>query len=203
MRICRDAGALLIVDEVVTGFGRTGRLFGSEHWDIRPDIMTLAKGLTSGYVPMGATVVSREVNDAFEREPLLHLNTYAGHPLGCAAALANIEILIAEELPQRAAALAPALRRALDGLAERISRVARVSAIGYLSSVELDVSDIASPDAAVMGLRHGMYERGVIARCAHSGGVLTVVFYPCLVADEDDVARGVAGVGDALNAVLG
>lgn len=201
-RICRDAGALLIVDEVVTGFGRTGRMFGSEHWDIRPDIMTLAKGLTSGYVPLGATVVSREVNDAFEREPLLHLNTYSGHPVACAAALANIEILVGEELPQRAATLEPALRRVLDGLAGRISRVSRASAIGLLSSIELDVSDVADPDSLVMEVRHRMYEHGVVARCAHGGGFLTVVFYPCLVVGEDDVEIGVAGVGAALAGAL-
>ena len=90
--ICKDAGALLIVDEVVTGFGRTGRMFGAEHWDVRPDILTMAKGITSGYVPLGAVAVSRAVEEAFS-EPLLHLNTYAGHPVACEAALANIEIL--------------------------------------------------------------------------------------------------------------
>ena len=66
----------------MTGFGRTGRLFGCEHWDIRPDIMSVAKGLTSGYAPMGATIVSRRVEDAFADGPLMHLNTYAGHPGG-------------------------------------------------------------------------------------------------------------------------
>ena len=107
--ICREAGALLIVDEVVTGFGRTGRMFGAEHWDVRPDVMTMAKGITSGYVPLGAVAVSRAVEEAFS-EPLLHLNTYAGHPVACEAALANIEILQREQLPERAAVLEPVLR---------------------------------------------------------------------------------------------
>src|SRR5690606_25767227 len=71
--LCREHGILLIVDEVVTGFGRTGAMFASEHWDIRPDILTMAKGLTSGYAPMGATVVSREVEEAFADRPVLHL----------------------------------------------------------------------------------------------------------------------------------
>jgi adenosylmethionine-8-amino-7-oxononanoate aminotransferase len=198
--ICKEAGALLIVDEVVTGFGRTGRMFGAEHWDVRPDVMTLAKGITSGYVPLGAVAVSRAVEEAFA-EPLLHLNTYAGHPVACEAALANIEILRREQLPERAAGLEPVLRRALDALAAANPRVLRTSVIGLLSSIELDV---AGADAdAVLRVRHAMYEHGVIARAAQAGDLLSVVFYPALVVSEADLEGGVAAVADALDSVLG
>jgi adenosylmethionine-8-amino-7-oxononanoate aminotransferase len=200
--ICRDSGALLIVDEVVTGFGRTGRMFGSEHWNIRPDIVTLAKGLTSGYVPMGATVVSRRVEEPFRDRPLLHLNTYAGHPVACEAALANIEIMLRECLSQNAAALEPLLKRELERVADRVPQVVRVSAIGLLSSIEVDASAIGDPDGAVLALRHAMYEHGVVARCSHSGGILSVVFYTTLTVGEDDLRRGVGGVADALVSVL-
>jgi adenosylmethionine-8-amino-7-oxononanoate aminotransferase len=200
---CREAGALLIVDEVVTGFGRTGRLFGSEHWGIEPDIVTLAKGLTSGYVPLGATVVARRVEEAFHEGPLLHLNTYAGHPVACEAALASTDILLRERLPERAAALEPLLSRSLAAAAERLPRAVRVSALGLLSSIELDVSREPEPADLVVALRHAMYERGVLARCAAGDGILTVVFYPPLCVDEEDVEEGVAAVGDALAAVLG
>ena len=199
--ICRDAGALLIVDEVVTGFGRTGRMFGSQHWGIEPDVMTLAKGLTSGYLPMGATVVSRRVEQAFD-EPLLHLNTYAGHPVACEAALANIEILTTERLPENAHALEPVLRGLLEGVAASISSVLRVSVIGLLSSIEVDASSVDDVPRLIVDLRHALYENGVIARCAAAANVLTVVFYPPLVVDEVDLELGVAGVGTALASVL-
>jgi adenosylmethionine-8-amino-7-oxononanoate aminotransferase len=201
--ICRESGALLVVDEVVTGFGRTGRMFGCERWNIQPDVMTLAKGLTSGYVPLGATVVSRRVEEAFHDAPLLHLNTYAGHPVGCEAALANIEILQRERLPEHAAELEPVLREHLEEVGERIPRVARISVLGLLSSVEIDVTGDDDAERLLIRLRHAMYENGVVARCSASGGILGVVFYPPLIVDEDDLARGVEAVADALEAVLG
>ena len=202
--ICRESGALLVVDEVVTGFGRTGRLFACEHWGIRPDILTMAKGLTSGYVPLGATAVSRRVEDAFRDAPLLHLNTYAGHPVACEAALAVIEIMLRERLAERAAALEPVLRSCLEGLRAQVPGVVRVSAIGLLSSVEVEVPAESGhdSDALLRRLRHALYEHGVLARCAAGGGVLTVVFYPALTVDEEDVHRGVAGVGAALAATV-
>jgi adenosylmethionine-8-amino-7-oxononanoate aminotransferase len=200
--ICEAAGALLVVDEVVTGFGRTGRMFGSEHWDIRPDVMTMAKGITSGYVPLGAVAVSRRVEDAFA-EPLLHLNTYAGHPVACEAALANIEILRRERLPERAAALEPMLRGGLEAFAARFPRVTRISVLGLLSSVELSIDGAGDVDDLVLRVRHAMYENGVLARCAGAGGVLSVVFYPPLVVGEEDLERGVAAVAGALESVLG
>ena len=197
--ICKEAGALLIVDEVVTGFGRTGRMFGAEHWDVRPDVMTMAKGITSGYVPLGAVAVSRAIEEAFS-EPLLHLNTYAGHPVACEAALANIEIIRRERLPERAAELEPVLRRGLDAIAEANPRVLRTSAIGLLSSIELDVAGVDSD--AVLRVRHAMYENGVIARASQAGDLLSVVFYPVLVVSEADLEGGVSAVAEALDSVI-
>ena len=201
--VCREHGILLIVDEVVTGFGRTGRLFGCEHWGVRPDIMTVAKGLTSGYAPMGATIVSRQVEDAFADGPLLHLNTYAGHPVACEAGLATLDILQAERLPENAAALEPALQSGLEALRERVDGVLRVSAHGLLSSIELDISSHPDPAALLTEVRHETYERGLIVRCAQADGVLTIVFYPTLVVDEEDIATGTRLLGDALADSLG
>ncbi len=193
----------MIVDEVVTGFGRTGRLFGCEHWDVQPDIMSVAKGLTSGYAPMGATIVSRQVEDAFADGPLLHLNTYAGHPVACEAALATLDILQAERLPENAAALQPAVEAGLGALRERIDGVLRVSVLGLLSSVEVDISGHPDPAALLTEVRHETYERGLIVRCAQADGVLTIVFYPTLVVDEEEVAAGTRLLGDALADLLG
>ena len=95
------------------------------------------------------------------------------------------------------------LRRCLGQIAARNPRVVRVSAIGLLSSIEARTEGIDDAEAAVLGLRHTMYENGVIARCAQAGDVVTVVFYPALVVDEEAIERGVKGVGDALASVLG
>lgn len=199
---CRRHGILLIADEVVGGFGRTGRMFASEHWGLRPDIMTMAKGLTSGYAPMGATAVARHVEDAFADGPLLHLNTYAGHPVAAEAGLATLDVLAEESLVARAAALEPVLRRELERVREATSRVVAISVIGLLSSIELDITDRDDAHDVLIGLRHELYERGVIARCAAGDGILTIVFYPTLVVSEDDLAVGGDAVADAVGAVL-
>jgi adenosylmethionine-8-amino-7-oxononanoate aminotransferase len=201
--LCRDNGILLVVDEVVTGFGRTGRLFGSEHFGIEPDIMTIAKGLTSGYAPMGATIVSRGVEEAFAAGPLLHLNTYAGHPVACEAALATLDILERERLVEHAAELAPVLEAGLLAIGERTERVIKVSVLGLLSSIELDVSDRTDAPDVLITLRHEMYERGLIARGSVGDGVLTVVVYPTLVVTEEDVRFATETLGEALLAALG
>lgn len=200
--ICRANGVLLILDEVVTGFGRTGRMFGAEHWSIRPDILTMAKGITSGYVPLGAVATSRMVEAAFS-EPLVHLNTYAGHPVACEAALANIEIIRRERLAEHAAQLEPLLQRSLEAFAARNGRVVRVTAIGLLSSIELSVDGIDDVEEVVLRVRHAMYEHGVLARCSQAGDVVSVVFYPALVVRADDLERGVRAVGDAVESVVG
>jgi len=99
--ICDDFGILLIIDEVICGFGRTGRWFGVEHFGIQPDLITMAKGISSGYVPLGAVGCTDEVVDPVET--FEHLHTYANHPVSCAAGLKNIEILKVEKLIERSA----------------------------------------------------------------------------------------------------
>ena len=113
-RICRERGVLLIADEVISGFGRLGRWFGCERYGFTPDLMTCAKGISSGYVPLGAVVVSDRVRAPFwdvNAAPFLHGSTYAGHPAACVAGLANIDILEREGLVERAAVLEPVLAR--------------------------------------------------------------------------------------------
>lgn len=188
--ICRRYGVLLIADEVVTGFGRTGRMFASEHWGIRPDLMTIAKGMTSGYVPMGATIASREVESAFADRPLLHLNTYAGHPLGCEAAMAVLDVIEREELVARAASAESLISQAFARMAGSLRRVRRFSAIGMLGSIELDVSDNPDADAELLRVRHDAYERGLAIRAGLDGETLAVVFYPPLTATDDELGQG-------------
>ncbi len=104
--ICTRYGVLLIADEIITGFGRTGKMFACQHTDVVPDMMTLSKGLSSGYIPIGATVVSHAIAETFKggaEKMFRHGHTYGGHPVACAVALENIRLIERDALPQRAA----------------------------------------------------------------------------------------------------
>src|SRR5450759_1648888 len=120
-RLCDAHGILLVVDEVITGFGRLGTMFGSERFGIAPDMVTFAKGVTSGYLPLGGVLVGRRVQEPFWDGPagpvFRHGYTYSGHATACAAALANLDILEREGLVGRAAALEPVLAREIARLA--------------------------------------------------------------------------------------
>jgi adenosylmethionine-8-amino-7-oxononanoate aminotransferase len=200
--LCRRTGALLILDEVVTGFGRTGRMFGCDHWDIRPDIMVMAKGISSGYVPMGAVATSGRVNEVFRERPLLHLNTFAGHPVACAAAEATLDILERERLVENAAALEPVLRRELDRLASAIPQVIRVSVIGLMSSTEVDASKIVDMPGFVRRVRHEAYENGLLLRVNPDGTRVSAFFYPSLNVTRDDIATGVRALETAFRSAF-
>ena len=194
--ICDRHGILLISDEVITGFGRTGRYFGCDHWDLKPDIVVLAKGLTSGYVPMSACVVSGAIADSLRARPMTHISTYAGHPLGCAAALAALDILEQERLPEHAAQLETVVRDQMTRLAERVPAVTATSVLGMLGSVEVAVE--GDPPLAAARVAHEAYERGLIVRTAPADGEIVAYFYPPLVAGEDDVTFFFDVLGDVL-----
>jgi putrescine aminotransferase len=144
--ICRQYDVLFIADEVITGFGRTGRWFGLEHYGVEPDIMQFAKGITSGYVPLGGIGVSDTVRDVINGVPAgkrwMHAYTYSGHPTCCAVALENIAILERERLPQRAEAAGARLLNALRSL-ESLEGVGHVRGLGLMAGVEV-VADKAT-----------------------------------------------------------
>jgi len=198
---CDRHGILLILDEVVCGFGRTGRFFGSEHFDVRGDIITLAKGLTSGYVPMGAVAVSSRVNAPFLEKPLVHLNTYAGHPVACAAAQACLDILENEQLVGNAAKMEIVLRRELERMGQSLARLRDVSVIGLLSSVVLDIADCTDRAGLIHRMRQSAYENGLLARFATDGDEMSVHFYPALTVGEEDIVEGVAALERALRQI--
>ncbi len=135
--ICDRYGVLLIFDEVITGFCRTGRWFASEHWEVKPDIMSVAKGITSGYVPLGATIVSDRVAAAFDDTYLGAGLTYAAHPLACAAGCATLEVYLEERLDERAARLGSLLMDRLHALADAHPSVGEVRGLGLLAGIEL------------------------------------------------------------------
>ncbi len=140
--ICDKYGVLLIADEVITGFGRTGKMFAVEHWGVVPDIMTVAKGISSSYLPLAAAVARQEVADAFAGEDryFRHVLTFSGHPVSAAAALKNIEIIQREGLVQNAAQVGAYFLEQLQGLKEEHPIIGDVRGIGLLLAIEL-VSD--------------------------------------------------------------
>jgi adenosylmethionine-8-amino-7-oxononanoate aminotransferase len=135
--ICDRYDVLLILDEVITGFGRTGKWFASEHWGVVPDIMTTAKGISSGYLPRGAVIVKDDVVSAFSGENKFpHGITFASHPVACAAALANLEIIEKENLVENAARMGSYLLDRLQPLYEHAS-VGDVRGVGLMVGIEM------------------------------------------------------------------
>jgi putrescine aminotransferase len=140
--VCDRHGVLLIADEVVTGFGRTGHMFGTRLWGVKADMWCLAKGISSGYVPLGATVVSSKVLEAFSgSDPVLgtinHGYTYGAHPIGAAAALATVDIIEREDIPARAAREGSYFLERLHAMEKRFPIVGDVRGVGLMAGVEL------------------------------------------------------------------
>lgn len=199
--LCDEHGILLIVDEVVCGFGRTGKWFGIEHFGVSGDLTTYAKGLTSGYVPLGAVAVSREIQSTFVNRPLVHLNTYAGHPVACAAAHACLDILENEELVANAAAMQSVLGRELQRVRQAIPRTKEISVLGLLSSIVLDIADVEDKELLINRMRHDAYENGVLVRFAKDGDEMSAHFYPALIVGEDEICDGMAALERTLRGV--
>lgn len=135
--LCDKHGILLILDEVMAGFGRTGKMFACQHWDVVPDLMTVAKGLTSSYLPLGAVIMRDKVAAHFDKNVFYGGLTYNSHPMGCAAALAAIAVLEDEKLVENAAKLGNVLQRELFRMKEQHPSVGEVRSIGLFSIVEL------------------------------------------------------------------
>ncbi len=195
-RICRKHGVLLIADEVITGFGRTGTLFGCRHWDVTPDIMVFAKALTSGYLPLGATMAREEIFEVClgrqgEGREFRHGTTYSGHPVACAAAMVNIDIIEREGLVEKSRENGEYLVNRLREL-EDMAVVGDVNGLGLMARVELTGKGRA-PEIV-----QEMMRRGVILRPL--GDV--IAFSPPLVITRDEIDTIVDTLADILNKVL-
>jgi adenosylmethionine-8-amino-7-oxononanoate aminotransferase len=188
---CDRAGAFLILDEVICGFGRLGHWFGGERWGVRPDLATFAKGVSSGYLPVGGVVVGEAVRSRLEADPafvLRHGHTYSGHPTACAAAVANLAVLRDEDLLSRADPIGERLSAGLRSLVDG-ERVVEVRGAGAVWAARLG----AGLDAAAV--RDRMLEAGVIPR---NLGADVVAFCPPLVIDDDQLDRCVAAFAEAV-----
>ncbi len=204
--ICDKYDILLIIDEVMSGFGRTGEWFGVNHYPfVKPDIMALAKGLTSGYVPLGAVVVADDIADHFENNTLWAGLTYSSHPLGCAAAAANIEVYQEEKLIDNSREMGKVLRAGLVDLAEQHPCVGEVRGTGLLQVVEL-VKNRETREPMSGWNRPASEPMQRVATSLREQGMSTFVKWdwifcsPPLIANEEQIKEGLAMVDQALAA---
>jgi 4-aminobutyrate--pyruvate transaminase len=196
---------LLIADEVITGFGRTGTMFGVEQYAVQPDIVSLAKGITSGYLPLGAVGVSDEINDRLSTPDRLFMHgfTYSGHPVACAVGLRNIAMIEDEDLPANAAVRGEQLLAGLHDL-DNHPNIGNVRGKGLMAIVEVVADrDSKAGFAAAAGvgakLQAATRARGLIVRCNDTG----IAFSPPLIITEQEIDALVNGVGEAIREVLG
>jgi putrescine---pyruvate transaminase len=204
--ICDKYDVLLISDDVITGFGRTGRWFGLERYGIQPDMVTFAKGITSGYAPLGGIGISERIYRVIAEAPperrWMHAFTYSGHPTMCAVALANLEVIeregLVEEAERKGTKLLSALRQLLT-----LEHVGEVRGVGLMGAIEL-VEDKASRKAFAPGLKTGerLYrecvQRGLFSRFR---GDIYMLAPPFVITDEQ-IDRMVNILGDAIPAAV-
>ena len=182
--ICREKDVLLIVDEIQTGLGRTGKLWACQHWKVEPDVMCLAKGVAGG-VPMGVTLARREVMDSLKVGE--HTSTFGGNPLACTAASATIDVLISEKLPERAAELGNFFIEELRGLQDEFKVVRDVRGLGLMVGLEsrFDVYNIL-----MKALNYGLI--------LLYAGRNVLRFLPPLVISREQIQRGITVLRELL-----
>ncbi len=199
--ICDELDVLMIADEVITGFGRTGRWFACEHDGVVPDLMSVAKGITSGYIPLSASIARPHLADAFpagSTQENVHPNTYAAHPVACAAALATIRIMEQDKLVENAEAMGQRLLAGLQGALGRSPIVGEVRGRGLLVCVDLvepDGSGKSLDPKTVAELDRKAWDRGAIVYAR--GNVLRLAPPLCITSHEVDELVGV--VADSVN----
>ena len=189
-KLCDKHGALLIFDEVICGFGRTGKWFGAQHFDVTPDLITFAKAVTSGYLPLSGVIVSRQVSQAFE-EPGFMLRTgytYSGHPASCTAGIANLKLIESENLLERATQLGTRIRDGLKAL-KGDNLIESWRGDGAVYAAELGRDSIP--------VRDEMLTKGVIVRPI--GTCLAIC--PPLVTTNNEVDRIIDTMSTCLNQV--
>jgi beta-alanine--pyruvate transaminase len=198
--ICDRHGILLIFDEVITGFGRTGEPFGAQRFGVTPDLMTVAKGISNGCVPMGAVFVKQEIHDAFMNGPehlieFFHGYTYSAHPLACAAALATLDTYAEEGLLTRARELEKYFADALHGL-RGLPHVIDIRNIGLVGGVELAPLP-GQPAKRAFDVFLDCWERGVLIRTTGD----TIALSPPLIIEKQQIDQIIGTLADALRRV--
>jgi beta-alanine--pyruvate transaminase len=199
--ICDKYGILLILDEVITGFGRLGFAFAAERYGVVPDIITFAKGVTSGTVPMGGAIVRAPVYEAFMRGPehvieLFHGYTYSAHPLACAAGLATLDLYRKEKLFERARALEPKFADAAMAL-RGVPGVLDIRTVGLVAGIDLASKPDGFGKRAYAAMEKAFHDHGVMIRVTGD----TIALSPPLIVSEDEIEEIFAKVGKVIEAV--
>ncbi|HEY1707567.1 MAG TPA: aspartate aminotransferase family protein [Rhizomicrobium sp.] len=197
--ICDKYGILLIFDEVITGFGRLGSAFAAERYGVTPDIINFAKGVTNGAVPMGGSIISAKIHDAFMTGPehaieLFHGNTYSAHPLACAAGLATLDLYRDEGLYERAKQLEPIFEEAVHSL-KGAPFVADIRNVGLAAGIELEPDPNAPGRRGGDAIRLAFAEQDMVIRV----GGDTIALSPPFIISEDEIGRMVDGIRAVLS----
>jgi beta-alanine--pyruvate transaminase len=198
--ICDKYGILLIFDEVITGFGRLGAPFAAERYGVLPDMVTFAKGVTSGTVPMGGVIARKAVYDAFMQGPehaieLFHGYTYSGHPLACAAALATLDLYRDERLFERAKTMEPKWYDAIMSL-KGLPNVVDIRCVGLTGAIDMAPIPGSPGLRGYRALEHSFFDSGVMIR--PSGD--TIELTPPLIVSEKDIGEIMEKVGASIKA---
>jgi taurine--2-oxoglutarate transaminase len=200
--ICDRYGIVMIADEVMSGFGRTGRWFAVDHWNVTPDIMTMAKGLTSAYAPLGAVGMRPHIAEHFQDKTFVSGLTYNSHPISLAAAVANILVIQEDRLIERAASMGKVMRRMLNDLGEQHASVGEVRSIGLFGIIELvrdrrtrePLTPYNGSSPEMDALRQYALDKGLYIYTHWH----TLLVIPPLIIDEEQLAEGFSVLDRAL-----
>ena len=204
--ICDQYDVLLVADEVITGFGRTGKMFGLEHWDIEPDMILFAKAITSGYFPLGGIGVNDRIADVLDNSEAvwMHAYTYSAHPVGCAVALRTLDIIEKENFPAQAAEKGNYLLQKLQAALSDHPHVGEVRGLGLMAAIEMVKNKSTKeefPAEEKVGIRvhEATQERGLFSRLR--GDVFCIA--PPITTPESILDRIVEIMRESVEAVLG
>ena len=201
--ICDENDILLIADEIMTGFGRTGSWFGMDHWDVVPDLMTLAKGITSAYLPLSAIGATSKVSDVLDKDVLYCGMTYSGHPVSCAAGVAAIETYKEENLIENAKQMGSILEHRLFGFKEKHKCVGDVRSIGLFSCLELvknkKTKEPIDPKQYAKKISKMMLDKGLFSSIAGIQQAIYLYACPPLTINEEELNQGLDIIDDVLN----
>jgi len=203
--LCDRYGILLIADEVITGFGRAGAWFGSRLWDVKPDIMCLAKAITTGYFPFGAVMLNERIEQGYMNSDagsggFYHGYTYTGHPVGCAAALATLDVTFSKDLPGNSADQGGFIKSELEALAGTVSTIGEVRGVGLMIAIEVvsDRDNKTPADAETMTfLSDTAYDEGTLVRVSGNN----IIMSPPLILERADAQVIVGALASAFRAL--
>jgi taurine--2-oxoglutarate transaminase len=200
--LCDKYGIVMIADEVMSGFGRTGKWFAVDHWGVVPDIITMAKGLTSAYAPLGAVAMKPEIAAAFDERVFESGLTYTSHPISLAAAIANIQVMREDKIVEHAAEMGPVLHKLLADLGETHPSVGEVRSLGLFGIIELvkdrktkePMTAWNSSSPEMMAFRKACLEHGLYLYTHWH----TVLIIPPLIITEEQLKEGFEVLDQAL-----